>query len=114
MRPIVIAIALLVAHTARAGSVPFPEFDPRPLCEEFAQRAPKGLQVLQGILGGAGSAADPEKVKENARAGCLKAQEASRKHARSQWDKAPDVLRKTCQAKATTYVELDLCLVQGH
>ena len=30
------------------------------------------------------------------------------------WDKAPDVLRKTYLAKATSYVELDLCLVQGH
>ena len=70
--------------------------------------------MLQGILGGVGSAVDPEKVKDNARAGCLKAQEASRKHARSMWDKAPDVLRKTYRAKATSYVELDLCLVQGH
>ena len=70
--------------------------------------------MLQGILGGVGSAVDPEKVKDNARAGCLKAQEASRKHARSMWDKAPDVLRKTYLAKATSYVELDLCLVQGH
>ena len=111
MRPIVIAIALLAAQTARAGSVPFPEIDSGPPCEEFAQKAPKGLQ---GILGGVGSVVDLEKVKDNARAGCLKAQEASRKQARSMWEKAPDALRRTCQAKATNYVELGLCLVQGH
>ena len=111
MRLIVIVVALVAAHAARAGSESFPEIDPGPLCEEFAQKAPKGLQ---GILGGAGSLVDPEKVKGNARAGCLKAQEASRKQARSMWDKAPDALRRTCQAKATNYVELGLCLVQGH
>jgi hypothetical protein len=64
MRPIVIAIVLLAAYTARAGSVPFPEIDSGPLCEEFAQKAPKGLQ---GILGGVGSVVDPEKVKDSAR-----------------------------------------------
>jgi hypothetical protein len=111
MRTIVIAIVLLAAHTARAGSVPFPEIDSGPLCEDFAQKAPKGLQ---GILGAVGSVVDPQKVKDNARASCLKAQEASRKQARSMWDKAPDALRRSCQAKATSYVELGLCLVQGH
>jgi hypothetical protein len=111
MRPIVIVVVLLAAHAAHAGSVPFPEIDPGPLCEDLAQKAAKGLQ---GILGGVGSVVDPQKVKDNARAGCLKAQEASRKQARSMWDKAPDALRSTCQAKAANYVELGLCLGQGH
>ena len=109
MRPIMIAVALLAAQTARAGSVPFPEIDPAPLCEQFAQKAPK---ELQGILGSVGAVVDPQKVKDNARASCLKAQEASRKQARSMWDNAPDALRRACQAKAPIYVELGLCLVQ--
>jgi hypothetical protein len=109
MRFIVIAIALVAAHTARADPVPFPEIDPGPMCEELAQKAPKGLQ---GVLGGLGSVVDPEKVKETAH--CLKTQEASRKEVRAMWDQAPDALRRTCQAKAANYAELGLSLLQKH
>jgi hypothetical protein len=96
---------------ARAGSVPFPEIDSGPVCEEFARKAP---EQLRGVLGGMAGAINPEKLKENARAGCLKVQDEARKQARGMWDKAPDVRRKACQAKAANYAELAVCLSQGH
>jgi hypothetical protein len=111
IRAIVLATALLAAQAARAGSVPFPEIDPGPVCEEFAQKAP---ERLRGILGGVAGAVDPEKVKENARAGCLKAQDATRKQVRTMWERAPDAQRKVCQGKTASYAELGLCLSQGH
>ena len=111
MRVIVFATALLAAQVARAGSVQFPEIDSGPVCEEFAQKAP---EKLRGIVGGVAAAIDPEKVKENARLGCLKAQEATRREVRTMWDKATDARRRACQAKVANYTELGLCLHQGH
>ena len=111
MRVIVFATALLAAQVARAGSVQFPEIDSGPACEEFAQKAP---EKLRGIVGGVAAAIDPEKVKENARVGCLKAQDAARKQVRAMWDKATDAQRRTCQGKTASYAELGLCLSQGH
>jgi hypothetical protein len=105
MRRIIIAVALLAAHAAHA-ELPFPDIDSRPMCEEQAQKAPK---ALQGILGGV---VDPEKVKETARAGCRKAEEAMRDQARATWDKAPDALRRKCKGKVS-YAALALCLMQG-
>ena len=110
MRVIVIATALLV-QAARAGTVPFPEIDSGPVCEEFAQKAP---EKLRGIVGGVAAAIDPEKVKENARLGCLKAQDATRKQVRAMWDRATDAQRRTYQGKTSSYAELGLCLSQGH
>ena len=111
MRVMVIAAALLSAQAARAGSLPFPEIDPVPVCEEFARKAP---ERLRGIIGGVAGAVDPEKVKENARVGCLKAHDATRKQVRAIWDKATDAQRRTCQGKSASYAELGLCLSQGH
>jgi hypothetical protein len=111
MRVIVIATALLAAHAARAGSVPFPEIDSGPVCEEFAQKAP---EKLRGIVGGVAATIDPEKVKENARVSCLKAQDATRKQVRAMWDRATDTQRRTCQGKTANYAELGLCLSRGH
>jgi hypothetical protein len=110
MRVIVIATALLAAQASRAGSVPFPEIDSSRVCEEYAQKAP---DQLRGILGNA-LKIDAEKVKENARVACLKAQDASRKEVRKMWDGAPDAVRRACQAKAANYAELGLCLLQKH
>jgi hypothetical protein len=109
MRSIVIAVVLLAAHPAHADPVPFPVIDPGPLCEQLAEGAPNRLK---GLLEGAGVVVDAEKVKETARVGCLTAQEASRDQARLMWDKAPDALRRTCQANAS-YPEMALCLLQG-
>jgi hypothetical protein len=111
MRVIVIATALLAAQAARAGSVPFPEIDSGPVCEEFAQKAP---EKLRGIVGGVAAAIDPEKVKESARAGCLKAQDATRKQVRAMWDRATDAQRRACQGKTASYAELGVCLSRGH
>ena len=111
MRVLVFATALLAAQAARAGSVPFPEIDLGPVCEEFAQKAP---EELRRTFGGVAAAINPEKVKANARAGCLKAQEAARREVRTMWDKATDARRRTCQVKVANYAELGLCLLQGH
>jgi hypothetical protein len=109
MRVLVIVTTLLVAQAARAGSVPFPEIDSGPVCEEFAQKAP---ERLRGIVGGVAAAIDPEKVKESARAGCVKAHDATRKQVRALWDRATDAQRRTCQGKTASYAELGLCLSQ--
>jgi hypothetical protein len=104
MRRIVIAIALLAPHLARADQVPFPEFDRGLVCEMRAQSTSKRVQE---VLGG-----DFEKLKETVRTGCLKTQEAIRKQARTMWDKAPEALRQNCQGEAS-YPSLALCLLQG-
>jgi hypothetical protein len=103
MRPIIIAVALLAAHPERA-ELPFPEIERGLVCERRAESASK---KVQDVLGG-----DFEKLKETARAGCLKTQEAIRQQARTMWDKAPDALRRNCKGEAS-YPALALCLLQG-